>query len=45
MRALEEFCMHMKVSINSAKMKIMLVMSQNKDKLGILYENELLEIV
>ena len=45
MKALEEFCMHMKMSVNSTKMKIMLVMSQNKDKPCIMYNNEPLETV
>ena len=32
MRALEEFCMHSKLSVNSSKTRSMLVKSQNKDK-------------
>ena len=43
MRTLEEFCMHIKLSANSSKTKIMLEMSQIKDKQCTMYNYEQLE--
>ena len=43
MRALEEFYMHSKLSVNSSRTKIMHVQSQTKDKPYIMYNNEPLE--
>ena len=45
MKALEKFCMHTKLSVNSSKTKIMLVKSQKRDKPCIMYNNEPLECV
>ena len=45
MRWLEEFCMHTQSSVDSFEKKIFLAKIQNKDKLRIIYNNELLEIV
>ena len=45
MKALEIFCMHTKFSVNISKTKIMLVKSQKRDKLCIMYNNEPLDCV
>ena len=37
MKALENFCVHTKLSVNSSKTKIMLVKSQKRDKPCIIY--------
>ena len=37
MKALEFFCMHAKLSVNSSKTKIILVKSQKRDKPCIIY--------
>ena len=45
MNALEKFCMHTTVSVNSSKTKIMLVKGQNKDTPRTMYNNEPLQTV
>ena len=40
MRALEQFCTHTKLSVNSSKSEIMLMKRQNKDNSCIMYNDE-----
>ena len=43
MKAIKNFCMHTKLSVNSSKTKIMLVKSQRKDESCIMYNSEALD--